>query len=377
MTRLGPRASQNPTGEPSVGHRPPHNLNRSNNNNKQLLLPIPTTTTTTATMPRSNKPNKSKDSKKSSTPQPRNRNRSSTTTNNNGSAVQGGGSNTNNGSGGGNPTNGSRRTSDSNSSALVARRGGGGDPRRPGYVRGRFDLNAWLEEAGATDSSAANGGGGGSSSNRRTLTAAGGGGSGYQYRHHAFPDFSSSSLSRLNYGNMSADEQRVVAEHLYAMVQYNREIQLGHERRSDVHIDFTTVIAQKGQETQAMARRGLQEVRRLTRDLGSNGAAASAAFNSNDAAQSNVPAVNQVNQQGSNSKEARSRRTFTCGAGHDVGYGGGSGTRLEGIGAGGGNGSDTGGSGNGGGDNGSGDNGSGGRRDLVDQPRISPPSSRA
>ena len=295
-------------------------------------------------MPRSNKPNKSKDSKKSSTHQPRNRNRSSTT-NNNGSAVQ---------RGGGNPTNGSRRTSDSNSSALGARAGGGGDPRRPGFVRGRFDSGAWLEEAGATDSSAANGDGGGSNSNRRTLTAPGGSsGGGCLQESLAIPDFSSS-LSRLNFGNLSADEQRSLAEYFYAGVHSAQRPYNGNDRRSDVHIDFTTLIAQKGQETQAMARRGLQEVRRLTRDFGSNGAAASAAFNSNDGAQSNVPAVNQANQQGSDSEEARSRRPFTCGAGHDVGYGGGSGTRFEGIGAGGGNGSDTGGSGNGGGDNGSG-----------------------
>ena len=214
-------------------------------------------------MPRSNKPNKSKDSKKSSIPQPRNRNRSSTT-NNNGSAVQ---------RGGGNPTNGSRRTSDSNSSALVARRGGGGDPRRPGFVRGGYDLGAWLEEAGATDSSAANGGGGGSNSNHRTLTApggssgGGGGGSGCLQESLAIPDFSSSSLSRLNFGNLSADEQRSLAEYFYTGVQSAQRLHFGNDRRFDRHLQLSALITQKTLDSEAMARRGLQAINSLRRDV--------------------------------------------------------------------------------------------------------------
>ena len=226
-------------------------------------------------MPRSNKPNKSKDSKKSSNPQPRNRNRNrSSTTNNNGSAVQRGGGNSNNGSGGGNPTNGSRRTSDSNSSALVARHGGGGDPRRPGFVRGRYDLGAWLEEAGAPDSSAANGGVGGSNSNRRTLTApggssggGGGGGSGCFQESLAIPDFSSSSLSRLNFGNLSADEQRSLAEYFYTGVQSAQRLHFGNDRRFDRHLQLSALITQKTLESEAMARRGLQAINSLRRDV--------------------------------------------------------------------------------------------------------------
>ena len=74
-----------------------------------------------------------------------------------------------------------------------------------------------------------------------------------------------------------------------------------------------------------MASHGLQEIDRLGQDVGGNGAAASAAFDNDGAAQSNVPATNRLNN-GNGDSNSRSRRTSTFGTGHDVGGGGGGGS---------------------------------------------------
>ena len=234
-------------------------------------------------MPPSNHPKKSKDSKKPSATQPRNRNRSSTT-NNSGSAVQGGGGNTNNGSR--TSTNGSRRTSNSNSSTLVARSGVGGGPRRSGGVCRRVNLSDWveggsngrtltaalsdwLENTEATSPSAAGGG-----SNGRTLTAAGGrsrggggGGSGCLEEALAVPAFSDSSFSRMNWGNLSASDQRSMAEYFHYGVHSAQVLHRGSSILYDRQMEVLRLIGQEALESQAMARRSLQAVDSLTQDV--------------------------------------------------------------------------------------------------------------
>ena len=281
-------------------------------------------------MPPSSDPSNSKDSKKSSTSQPRNNNNNN---NNNGSAVHRRG-------GGGNTNNGSRNST--NSSSLVAHRlsGGGGGPPRPGFFRGPFDLDAWLADAGVTDpSSAITARGNATSSansrpppggnNHRTLTTtggrSGGGGSGSGSGGGEIPDipdFSSSSLARLDYDNMTAAELRAITEYMFVGVHSAQALRRGSSRRAQFHMELMRRIAQETLESKAMASHGLQEIDRLGQDVGGNGAAASAAFDNDGAAQSNVPATNRLNN-GNGDSNSRSRRTSTFGTGHDVGGGGG------------------------------------------------------